>query len=95
MESSSIHPDTVMATNRSLVIIHANINSDSEFRERAGRLVESLNNADTMKAVVVTVNGGLLYPGFTITKENTEPEPDLTNLKSKFVQVIEVRNGHN
>lgn len=89
----SISADDIVPANRTLALIYTNADSSSEFKERAGRLVESLNNADTIKAVIITVNGSDFYNGLKFAKPNTDETPDLTHIKERFVQVLEVKNG--
>ena len=86
----------IMPQNRTLVIIFGSKDSTGEFKERATRLVGSLNTPDTIKVVVVTVNGDKVFSGLNFT----EPERDgtldpeaLESVKKRFVQVLEVRNG--
>lgn len=90
----SISADDIVPANRTLALIYANADSSSEFKERSGRLVESLNNADTMKAVIITVNGSDFYNGLKFAKPNDGETPDLTHVKQRFVQVLEVKDGH-
>lgn len=85
--------DDIVPSNRTLVLIYGDNNSSPEFKERAGRLAESLNNADTIKAVVVTVNGSKVYRNVTFKEPDGGELPDLKAVKERFVQVLEVKNG--
>lgn len=48
---------------RTLVCIEASKHSRTDFKERVARLVGGLNTGDTLKADIVTISDGKIYPG--------------------------------
>lgn len=88
--------ENVVPSNRTLVIVYQPEKLDGEFKERSARLIGSLNMADTIKAVVITVNGDKVLSGLNLgTPYNTGQldEDALKSVKERFVQVVEVRYG--
>ena len=88
--------EDVAPNNRTLVMVYGSQNSPSDFRERAGRLVESMNGPETIKTVVVTVNGGRIFSGLNFTQppDGGILDPNaLQHVKERFVQVLEVKYG--
>jgi len=89
--------DDVTAINRTLVLVYADSKSKKDYKERIDRFIGGLNTAETIKAVVITVTGDKIYQGVTFENPPSDEkfDPDLLeSIKSKFVQVIEVRNGN-
>lgn len=87
---------SINPVNRTLVLVYGSSQSPSDFKERANRLVAGLNMPDTIKAVVMTVNGDKVFSGldFTQPEYSGSLNPDtLNHVKQRFVQVLEVSNG--
>jgi hypothetical protein len=88
--------ENVQAGNRTLAIVYGSKDSPSDFKERATRLVGSLNTPETIKVIVITVNGGRVFSGldFSQPQDSGVVDRDMLNyLKQKFVQVLEVKYG--
>lgn len=86
----------VIPGNRTLVVVYGSDQSSSEFKERAARLIGSLNMAETIKAVVITVNGERVFRGLdfsTPPNDGTLDEKLYGLVKERFTQVVEVKNG--
>lgn len=96
-----IDPESIVPSNRTLTIIWANSKDPDDYKERVSRLVDSLNRQDTIKSVIITVNGSKIYSGLHFEQPTNDPEKavvvllKLNQVKLKFVQVLEVVNGHN
>lgn len=89
--------DDVTAINRTLVVVYADSKSKKDYKERIDRFIGGLNTAETIKAVVITVSGDKIYQGVTFENPPSDEKIDphlLEAIKSKFVQVIEVKNGN-
>jgi hypothetical protein len=91
-----VNLQSINPVNRTLVLVYGSSESPSDFKERANRLVAGLNMPDTIKAVVMTVNGDKVFSGLDFTKpqHSGNLDPDiLDHVKKRFVQVLEVNNG--
>ena len=94
--SMEITLENVSAGNRTLVIVYGSKDSPSDYKERAARLIGSLNLPDTIKAVVITINGNKIYSGLDFNHSPNPGKPDadmLDYVGKRFVQVLEVRHS--
>ena len=85
---------------RTLVVFHTGQKHTEDFSERAQRLLDSLNNPNTMKANCISVAGNTVYPGLVLldgvpdvetvdTSDNSE-NSKWTKFRKQFTQVLDV-----
>lgn len=98
MESKAhmeIDQKSISPGNHTVVVVHGSQKSSGEFKERAARFVSSLNLADTIKAMVVTVSDGKFHAGLTFEGEEAGgvDEAVIVEVGKRFKQIIEVKDA--